>query len=442
MNEYFPALSESIISAIPASGLTVSEWADTYRMLAPERSARPGLWDTGLVPYARAIMDAASDPAVNEIVFMKSAQVAGSEIANNIIGYYMHIEPSPILYVCETEGKARAWSQESLAPMIRDTPALANIVEDARGRDDGNTIAAKKFGGGHLAISWATSAATLSSRPRRIVIFDEVDAFGSTTEGDPISLGEARTKTFPDRKIIKISTPRDDATSRIQPAYDASWKGKYFVPCPHCGQYQTLEWSNIKWEEDNPLGAYYVCELCGVCIDHDDKSEMLARGKWDFDGTFTGSVGFYIWEAYSPFVTWGEMAVSFLKKKKNRDELRAFINTSLAQTWKELEAEIEVGTLPERCELYEAEIPAGVLLLTAGVDVQGDRLEYEILGHGFDQENWSIARGILFGDPSQKIVMNMDAYSGCNALQLTQAGITPKKCTNSAAKMQAVNSML
>lgn len=224
------AFSAAIERAIPASSLTISAWADTYRYLAPERSALPGRWKTDIVPYTRGIMDAVSRPDVREVIFMKSSQVAGSEIANNIIGYYIHIEPSPILYVCENEGKAKAWSQESLAPMIRDTPVLAALVEDARSRDSGNTIEGKKFPGGHLAIAWATSAATLSSRPRRIVICDEVDGFGTTAEGDPISLAEARTKTFPDAKIIKISSPRDKLTSRIEPQYEASYKGKFFLP--------------------------------------------------------------------------------------------------------------------------------------------------------------------------------------------------------------------
>ncbi|HWQ34876.1 MAG TPA: phage terminase large subunit family protein [Blastocatellia bacterium] len=396
------AISEAICSAIPASSLTVSAWADTYRYLAPERSARPGRWSTDLVPYARAIMDAASRPDVHEIVFWKSAQVGGTEIINNIIGYFIHIEPSPILYVCETEQKAKAWSQESLAPMIRDTPVLAALVEEARARDSGNTIEGKKYPGGHLAVAWATSAATLSSRPRRIVAFDEIDAFGTTSEGDPISLGEARTKTFSNYLIIKVSTPRDDETSRIKPAYEASYRGRFLLPCLHCGEYQALEWERIRWDDD-PLAAYYVC-VNGCVIEHDEKQAMLAQGEWRWEGEFSGVIGFHIWEAYSPFVTWGQMAANFLRKKAKIGELKTFVNTSLAQTWQQLDREIEVGELPSRCEEYEAEVPAGVLLLTAGVDVQGDRLEYEIVGWGHDDESWSIRYGVLAGDPAQRDV--------------------------------------
>lgn len=416
------ACSAAIERAIPASALTISAWADAYRYLAPERSALPGRWRTDRVPFLRGIMDSVTRPDVREVVLMKSSQVGGSEFANNAIGYYVHIEPSPILYVCENEAKAKAWSQESLATMIRDTPVLNSLVEDPRERDSGNTIAGKKFPGGHLAIAWATSAAQLSSRPRRIVICDEVDGFGTTSEGDPISLAEARTKTFMgEAKIIKISSPRDKSTSRIERAYNASYAGKYFVPCPHCGEFQTIEWARIKWEE-NPLEAYLICEHHGCVIEHDAKREMLQRGEWRFgtvteekDGTgkviktewheggeFHGTIGFFIWEGYSPFVTWGEMAANFLKKKSKPDELRAFVNTSLGQTWEERETEIELGQLPERCEDYEAEVPASVLALTAGVDVQGDRLEYEIVGWGLDGESWSICYGRLVGDPARR----------------------------------------
>ncbi len=394
--------SDAIGSAIPESALTVTAWADTYRYLAPERSARPGKWDTSLVPYLRGPMDAVTRSDVHEVILMKSSQVAGTEFCNNVIGYFMHIEPAPILYVCETELKAKAWSQESLATMIRDTPVLAGLVEEARTRDSGNTVEGKKFPGGHLAVAWATSPATLSSRPRRIVICDEIDAFGSTAEGDPIALAEARTKTFADKKIIKVSSPRNDETSKIKPAYEQSYKGTYVLPCPHCGEFQPLVWERVKWDED-PLQAYYVC-VSGCVIEHDDKREMLAAGEWRFEGDFRGVVGFYIWEGYSPFVTWGEMAANFLKKKHKIDELKAFVNTSLAQTWQELGGEVDAGDLPLRCEDYEAEVPAGVLLLTCGVDVQGDRLEYEITGWGLDDESWSIRYGVLSGDPAKREV--------------------------------------
>jgi phage terminase large subunit GpA-like protein len=400
--------------------LTVSQWAGTYRYVSAERSARPGKWRNELVPYLVDIMDAVSKPGVREVIFVKSAQVAGSECLNNVIGYYIHIDPSPIQYVCEIESKARAWSTESLTPMIRDTPVLANLIEEPRSRDGSNTIEEKSFPGGHLAIGWATSAATLSSRPRRVMLLDERDAFKPTSEGDPAKLAEARTKTFPDSITFKVSTPRErlelepgappDARryTPIELEYENSDKRRYFVPCPHCGEYQALEWKRdgeyvIRWDDDDMANAYYVC-VSGCVIEHEHKQEMLARGEWRAEKQFNGRAGFHIWEGYSPFVTWGEMVLNFLEAKKSRSALKVFINTSLAEGWEETTEQASTDDLVDRCEEFAVAVPRGVLVLTAGVDVQGNRLEVEIVGWGLDEESWSIGYHVLEGDPAQSQV--------------------------------------
>lgn len=405
--------SDAIASAIPESSLTVSQWAATYRFLSPERSARPGRWRNELAPYLVEIMDSVGKPGVKEIVLVASAQVGKTEALSNIYGFHMHADPAPILHVAETQEKAESWSKESLAPMIRDTPVLAAIVEDARTRDSGNTITGKSFPGGHLALGWASSAATLSSRPRRIVGLDERDAFKPTSEGDPAKLAEKRTTTFPDAVVIKVSTPRDrlepesgaplDAQrfSPIELEYEHSDKRKYFVPCPHCDTFQTLLWSRVKWDsEEKALAAYYVCEQ-GCLIEHEEKAGMLARGRWQAEKPFTGRAGFHIWEGYSPFVTWGEMAKNFLEAKKTRSTFKVFVNTSLAEGWEELPEQAHTSDLAGRCEPFAAEVPAGALVLTAGVDVQGDRLEVEIVGWGLDDESWSIDYRVLDGDPAR-----------------------------------------
>ncbi|HWT00205.1 MAG TPA: phage terminase large subunit family protein [Pyrinomonadaceae bacterium] len=404
--------SEALRAAIPEAFLTVSMWAATYRFLSAERSARPGRWRNEVTPYLVEIMDSVTKPGVREVVFVKSAQIAGTEGANNIIGYFMHADPSPILYTCETEPKAEAWSKESLAPMIRDTPVLASIVSDARSRDSGNTIEGKSFAGGHLAIGYATSAATASSRPRRVVILDERDAYKETAEGDYCKLAEKRTTTFPDAVIFKPSTPRDrlepepgsppDAPrySPIELEYENSDKRRYHVPCPHCGEYQVLEWGRVKWDsEEEVLDAYYVCTN-GCLIEHEHKADMLARGKWIAEKPFKGRVGFHLWEGYSPFVTWGQMAQNFLEAKKNKATLKVFINTSLAEGWEELPEQAHTDDLASRREPFEAEVPDGVLVITASADVQGNRLETEIVGWGLDEESWSLKYEVIEGDPA------------------------------------------
>ncbi len=407
-------ISQAVCEAIPASGLNVSDWSDCYRYLPPERSAKPGRWQTSFTPYLRDIMDAATNPEVEKIVFMASSQIGKSACLESILGYYIHREPCPILFVAENEGKARAWAKESLEPMIRDTPVLSALMDATSSRDRDNTIEMKKFPGGYLALAWATSDATLSSRPVKLLLLDEIDAYKAAKEGNPVELAEARLRSYAGAKIVMVSSPRFKDASQIETEYQASYAGKFFVPCPHCGEFQVLQWKDketgayrVIWPEGRPREATYAC-VSGCEIQHHDKREMLDRGEWRFEGEFNGTVGFWLHELYSPFPrsTWGHMAERFLRAKKHPTSLQTFVNTSLAETWAPIQGEIELGTLPERCEQYETEVPAGVLVLTAGVDVQSSpaRLEYEIIGWGLDHENWAITRGVLFGDPAGRAV--------------------------------------
>lgn len=416
--------SEAIAAAIPQALLSISMWAATYRYLAPERSARPGRWRNEVVPFLAEIMDTVRKPGVRETVFVKSAQVGGSECLNNAIGYFIHIEPCPILYLCEEEGKAKAWSKESFAPMIRETPVLKNLIGDVRTRDSNNTIEDKSFPGGHIAVAWSTSAATVSSRPRRFVGMDEYDAYRPTKEGDSGKLAEARTKTYQalgTAVIFKVSTPRDrlpnppgsppDAPrySPIELEYENSDKRKYQVPCPHCGTYQVLKWRDekgyrVQWEGDDTANAFYVCDH-GCVIEHEHKAEMLARGRWVAEKPFKGRAGFWINELYSPFTTWGDMATEFVEVKHKPAALKVFVNTRLAEGWEDNAEQAEVHDLTARREDFdETLLPDGVLVLTASVDVQVNRLEAEKVGWGLDEESWSIDYRVFYGDPSQTAV--------------------------------------
>lgn len=417
--------SEALERAIPGPPLTVSKWADTYRYLSQVRSARasaiggPLLWSTDLVPFTRDIMDAASDPEVHEIIFVKPNQIAATESICNMIGYFAHHDPSTQLYACEDEKKADAWSKEALAPMIRDTPVLRALVRESRMRDSDNTIKAKRYPGGHLAIGWSTSPATASSRPRRIVYLDERDAYKPTSEGDYCELAKLRTDTFENKLIVKASTPRDrlenppgtplDAPrySPIEREYQDSDRRKFFVPCLHCETFQTLNWSNVKWD-DEPLLAYYVCVHCGAVLEEEDKAEMLAAGEWRAEAEFRGRAGFFLNKLYSPFVTWGEVAEAFVIANRSGDpnQLRVWVNTALAEGWQPREDKIQTTELESRREDYGGDgvLPVGICLLVCGVDLQPDRLELEIVGFGLNYESWSAEYVVIDGDPAAAAV--------------------------------------
>ncbi len=347
-------------------------------------------------------MDAINDPAIREIWFIKSAQVGWTEILNNVIGYFVDQDPAPTLLVQPTLEMAEAWSKDRLAPMIRDTPCLRDRIADPKARDSGNTLLHKKFTGGHLTIAGANSPAGLASRPIRNVLFDEVDRFPTSagTEGDPISLGRKRSQTFWNRKMLAGSTPTIKGSSRVEAGFESSDQRYYFVPCPHCDEFQRLVWSQVHWPEGRAEEAVYVCVHCGSEIDEVQKAEMLRAGEWRASKPTKDIAGFHISELYSPWSTWSEMAVAFLKAKRLPETLQTWINTSLGETWEDKGETIEAVGLASRIESYTSvSIPAGVQVITAGTDVQDDRLETTIWGFGAEEEAWRVEHIVLRGDP-------------------------------------------
>lgn len=386
----------------PPPKLTISQWADAHRKLSPESSAEPGQWQTSRAPYLQGIMDAVSDPRYQRVVFMKSAQTGGTEVANNAVGYFIHQDPAPMLLVQPTLDMAKAWSKDRLAPMLRDTPALHGLVKEKRAKDSENTVLHKTFPGGHITMAGANSPASLASRPIRITIFDEVDRFPPSAgpEGDPVSLGRKRSTTFWNRTSLEISTPTVKGASRIEQSFDESTQDRYEVPCPHCGEHQVLKWSGVQWPEGRPADAFYGCEHCGAVITDADLPSMLTAGEWVSAHPERSVRGFHINELYSPWVTFGQMAEAFVEAKKFPDTLKTWINTALGETWEEQGESLDDDLLAERVEHYESPVPEPVAVLTAAVDVQNDRLEMEVVGWGDDQESWGIDYRVLYGDPA------------------------------------------
>lgn len=391
----------------PPPKLTVSEWADKERILSQESSSEYGRWNTDRAPYQREIMDAVNDPDVEEIVVMSSAQVGKSEIANNIIGYFIDYDPSPMLLIQPTLDMAESYSKDRLAPMIRDTPALSRKVSDAKSRDGNNTLLHKKFAGGHISLVGANSPAGLASRPIRIVLADEVDRFpiSAGTEGDPLSLAQKRTKTFWNRKLISVSTPTVKGASRIEAEYDESTKEQWCVSCPSCGQFQPYEWTQIRFE---PVGME-----CRHCKEHHIENDWKSRvGKWVARNLEATKRGFHMNALASPWESWTKIIKEYKEaKRKGTENLKTWKNTTLGESWEENTNEQDHAKLVARRERYECDIPDDVLLLTAGVDVQNDRLEVEVVGWGIDEISWGISYKIFYGDPGQVAVWNqLDSY--------------------------------
>ena len=383
----------------PPPELTVSQWADNYRKLSQEASSEPGQWNTNRAPYQREIMDAVNDAGCEEVIIMSSAQVGKTELLLNVIGYYIDYDPSPILCLQPTLEMAQTFSKDRLAPMFRDTPVLRGKVKDARARDSGNTILHKTFPGGHITMAGANSAAGLASRPIKIVLMDEIDRYPASagTEGNPIKLAEKRTTTFWNRKKIKVSTPTIKGRSQIENEFLSSSREEWNVPCPCCGKYQPYEWGRIHFSD--------VTMECKFCGEHLKEMEWKENpGKWIAAKDNKKKRGFHLNEMASPWKHWDEIIAEFkeanreLKEHGDVEKMKVWINTTLGETWEEKGEAADEDVLLKRRERYTADLPDGVLLVTAGVDVQDDRFEVEITGWGKGYESWGILYRKIPGD--------------------------------------------
>lgn len=393
---------QALKTAAPPPDLTISEWADEYRRLSPEASAEAGKWSTARAEYQRGMMDAVSDPTIEQVVLMTSAQIGKTEIINNISGYHIHQDAAPMLVVQPTLEMAKSWSQERFAPMIRDSDVLSDIIGDPRARDSGNTMLHKIFRGGHISIAGANSPSGLASRPIRIVLCDEVDRYplSAGTEGDPVELAKKRSTTFWNRKIILVSTPTEKGASRIEKAFAESDQRYFYVPCPDCEHEQILKWENVRWEDSNPNTAHYCCPECGSVWDDAKRYNAVKNGKWVATHPSSNVAGFHLSALYSPWTSLAQGVQDFINAKGDPMRLRAWVNLYLGETWEEQGEKIDEYDLFERREDWPDDLPEGVVVLTAGVDVQDDRVAFEILGTGSGHETWSIQYDEIYGDPS------------------------------------------
>lgn len=390
----------------PPSRLTLSEWADKYRVLSSESSAEPGAWVTSKAPYERAIMDAISDPEIPRVVVQKGAQLGLTDAAIlNTIAYFMDTDACPILVVQPTIEMAEAFSTDRLAPMLRDTPQLRDKVASPKSKDSQNTLRRKAFNGGYIAIGGANSSASLSGRPVRVVLLDDVDRYppSAGTEGNPLQLAIARTSAFWNRKIVIVSSPGIKGTSHVESEMLLSTQEHWYLPCPACGEYQVLMFERIDFDD--------LTHSCFACSARSLKYQWLAgRGEFrkhrpmDERGNVVRTRGFYVSGLYNPWVEWDILRDEFVRAARANEEgdvelLKAFRNTRLGLLHEEQGSKVQLDLYAQRREVFSAEVPEGVKVLTAGVDVQEQSLHCDIVGWGAGRENWHIDYMTIPGEP-------------------------------------------
>jgi phage terminase large subunit GpA-like protein len=397
----------------PPPKLSLSAWADRFYVLSAETAAEPGRWHT--LPYQREILDAITDANVSMIVVQKSARVGFTLCISAAVAYFIAQNPSSMLIVQPTVDDAKGFSKETIAPMLRDVPVLSQIafrdIEDkGKGGKGSATLTHKAFPGGVLSLVGANSGSGFRRISRRVVMFDEVDAYppSAGNEGDQIRLGMKRSEAFHDRKTIAGSTPLIAGASRIEELFLAGDQRRYYVPCPHCGFKDFLVFDRkgerghvMRWDEGDPESAYFECRGNQCKIEHKDKRWMVERGEWVPENPAGTHRSYHLWSAlsYSPNTTWAHIAADFLAAKDDPEKLKTFVNTTLGETWQERGEAPEWQRLYQRRERYKLRtVPDGAVILTAGVDVQQDRFVFEVVGWAPNKESWSIDAGNMWGD--------------------------------------------
>lgn len=413
-----PYIREALEILRPPEQLTVSEWAEKYRVLDSKTSARPGHWRNEVTPYLVGVMDAFNEYAVERITFCKPTQVGGTEAMQNMLGYMISQDPGPAMVVYPTEMLGTSTSEERIQPMLRLSPAIKDKWNEYRSTD-----MELHFSTMNLTLAWANSPSALASKPIRYLLMDEVDKYpgASTKEADPISLAKERTKTYSNSKIYITSTPTLK-TGHVWKSLQSSDEIRhFFVPCPHCGEMIELKFSNVRYSDDKELSfrdradtAVYVCQKCGCLINDSDKPGMLRKGKWKAVEKKTEnvrSVGFWMNTLYSPFVKFSDAAFEFMTSKDDPERLQNFVNSWLAEPWEDTQIKTSADLVLERqTDLPEYTLPEWTEILTGGVDVQQNCLYWTIRAWGKFMTSQNIAHGQAVSFDEITRMMNAEYY--------------------------------
>ena len=400
----------------PPEDITVSEWADKYRILDAKTSAMPGPWRTEQTPYLKGVMDEFNNYETEEIVYIKPTQVGGTECLQNMAGYIIQQDPAPTMIVYPTDKLAESISENRLQPMIKAAPTLKK-----RFLENESSKLELQFDGMYLTLAGSNSPSSLASKAIRFLFLDEVDKYpgASKKEADPISLARERTKTFHNRKIFITSTPTLKTGHIWKAKEDADIEKHFFVPCPHCGEYIEFKWKQVHFPKEEGMSladraefASYVCQECGCVITDQDKPDMLRLGEWRTvkqNTKFVRKVAFWMNTLYSPFVRFSEVVKEFLKSKDDPEQLQNFVNSWLAEPWEDTKLKTNADLVMERqTEYEELVVPDWAKMLTGGVDVQENCLYWTIRAWGSYLTSQNIAHGQAFSFQEVERVMNLE----------------------------------
>lgn len=418
------AVRRAAAHLVPPPDMLPSVWAE-QNIRIPVGNAIPGPISFANAPYQRGMVDVIKEPGIRRVDYMTGAQLGKTTVQQCITGYFIAHEPRSQIFAQPSQGDMQTFLETKLTPMLEANPAISSKMAKARGRTGVNNSRIKSYIGGWLMMAWAGSPKTARGRSAPVVQADEVDGMPPTAEGDFVELLAQRAATFGDQQLFtRSSTPTIKGTSRIEAGFQAGDQRRFYVPCPDCGEGQHLKWAQITWDgrqstgwddadKDNEPGvvhrpetAAYVCEHCGSCWDDGHRiaairgAESAGHG-WKAAKPFTGHASFHAPEWLSTFRRLRDIVTSYLDKLRIGD-LQSFMNVSGAETWEEQGEQADPDSLAARAKASgytSGQVPMGGLVLTAGVDMQPDRLEVEVVAWGHGEQSWSVDHLVLWGDP-------------------------------------------
>lgn len=364
-------------------------------------------------------MDAFTKPGIHDITFVAGTQLGKTAAEQNMMGYAIDQAPGPMLIVYPTDKLAEFTSQNRIKPMI----ALSKPLNEKFDAEHSQKLELQ-FQGMYIALVGANSPSGLASRPVQYVFFDEIDKFPkwSGQEAGPLELAEERTKTFYNKKIVKVSSPTLKTGNIWKGWEQADARYEYYVPCPHCGAYQVLTMKQLKWPEgsnayDARDAAEYHCISCGNIIDDRQKMDMLRHGRWktiNKPPKRVHSVAYHLSSFYSPWLTFGDMAYKFLSAKDEPERLMNFINSWLAKPWENKANRMQSDiVLEKKLNYLRGTMPAEAQLVTCGVDVQLDHFWYSVRAWGPHLTSWLVDYGRVETWGDVETVINRD-YADTN----------------------------
>lgn len=415
------AQRRALVNLVPPPDMLPSVWAE-QNVRIPVGNAIPGPISFDNAPYQRGMIDVIKEPGVRRVSYKTGAQLGKTTIQQCITGYFIAHEPRSQIFVQPTQGDVQTFLETKLRPMLEANPSISGKMAKQRGREGVNNSRIISFIGGWLMFSWAGSPKTLRGRSAPIVQADEIDGYDATPEGDPGELLAQRAATFGDMALrTESSTPTILGASRIDTGFTEGDQRRFYVACPHCEHPQFFRWENVLWtgrkstcvkdaeldlhDDHEPASARYACESCGVLWDDGERlaairsAERMGHG-WKASKPFRGHASFHAPEMLSTFRRLRDIVQSYLDKMKLGD-LQSFVNVSLGDAHEETGEKADPDSLLARCIEYPAQVPMGGLYLTAGIDMQMDRLELEIVAWGEAERSWSVDYRVLWGDPLQ-----------------------------------------